>query len=197
MLWPARKRTPPAAQPWIYAVLIVALFAAKALVLWALDRPFLCPCGFARVWHAGISGPENSQHLADWYSPSHLIFGMLFYWLMWKTSRHWPRGWLYVAATVASVGWEVAENLPFMIERFGDTGLGQPYAGDSILNSVGDTVFTLAGFALAMRLPVAATIVLAAALEVAAGLVARDSFLLTLVTFIHPLDAIQRWQAGG
>lgn len=197
MLWPARKRAPPAAPLWAYPGLIAALFAAKALALRALGRPWLCPCGFAQFWHGGIRGPENSQHFADWYSPSHLIFGMLFYWLMWKTSRHWPRGWLFVAATIASVGWEIAENLPPMIERFGETGLGQPYLGDSILNSVGDTFFALAGFGLAMHLPIAATIALAAALEITAALIVRDSFLLTLVTFIHPIDAIRKWQAGG
>ena len=113
------------------------------------------------------------------------------------TSAHWPTGWLFVAGAAASVGWEVAENLPFMIERFGETGVGAPYTGDSVLNSLGDTLFALAGFGLALQLPAPATLVVAATLEIAAVISVRDSFLLTLATFIHPLELIQHWQAGG
>ena len=193
----ARKRTPPRAPVAAYLLAIAALLGANAAVLSALGRPLLCPCGFAKFWQGDIRGAESSQHFSDWYSASHVIFGALVFWVMWKTSRHWPRGWLVVAAAAASVGWEIAENLTFMIERFGRTGLGQPYTGDSILNSLADSLFALAGFGLAMRLPAAATLAIMAGLEIAAALTVRDSFVLTLVTFIHPIETVQRWQAGG
>jgi hypothetical protein len=192
-----RKRTPPPAPAIVYLVAILGLLAAGASVLAGLGRPLVCPCGTMELWHGSVRGAENSQHLADWYSPSHFIFGALFFAVMWRTSAHWPTGWLFVAGAAASVGWEVVENLPFMIERFGATGVGAPYQGDSVLNSTGDTLFALAGFGLALQLPAPATLVVVAALEVAAATSVRDSLLLSLVTFIHPTEAIQHWQAGG
>lgn len=191
-LWKRRKRTPtPQAWP-VYVALVLAIIVLKGAILWGLGRPLGCACGQTRLWYGG-TGAGNSLHFADWYSASHLIFGMLFYLVMWKTSRHWAAGWMLVAAAFASMGWEVVENMPFMIAIFADD-LAQSYRGDSIVNSVGDTLFTLAGFALAMRLPWGATVASAAALEIAALVAVQDSFLLTLALFLYPSETVLAWQ---
>jgi hypothetical protein len=184
-MWERRKRTPPAVPVWAYVLACLALVGLGAAVLGALGRPLAClECGL--LWPENQAGQHASRSLADWYSASHVIYGMLIYWLMWRTSRHWPWGWLLVTAVAASVIWETVENTPWVIARFGAGPGGHVYAGDSIVNSVGDTLFVLAGFTLAGRLPVGATVGLAAFLEVAAALAIGDSLLLTTLNFILP-----------
>jgi hypothetical protein len=146
VLWRSRKRTPPAVPAGAYLFTVVLLLAFKALVLQAYGRPLVCPCGILGFWQGDPGAAGNSQLIADWYSASHLIFGILLFWLMWSTSRHWPTGWLFVSAAASSVLWEVIENTPAIIERFRHTELGRLYEGDSIANSMSDTVFVIAGF---------------------------------------------------
>jgi hypothetical protein len=191
--WKRRKRTPPPQTAAVYLGLILALLAFKAGALWLMGRPLGCECGQTQLWYGGTSAAGNSQHLADWYSASHVIFGMLFYWVMWKTSRHWSAGWMFVAATFASVGWELAENTSWVIAIFAD-GLAQSYSGDSILNSLGDSLFTLAGFWLAMRAPIGVTIAAAAGMELAALAAVHDGFLLTLFLLLYPAETVLAWQ---
>lgn len=191
-LWKRRKRTPPPQTLSVYLAFVLGLVAFKAAVLLALGRPLGCGCGQTLLWYPG-TGTGNSLHFADWYSASHIIFGMLFYAVMWKTSRHWAAGWMFVAAAFASIGWEIVENMPFMIAIFADD-LAQSYGGDSVVNSLGDTLFTLAGFALAMSLPARGTLATAAALEIAALVAIHDSFLLTFALVLYPSETVLAWQ---
>ncbi len=71
------------------------------------------------------------------------------------------------------------------------------YRGDSVISSVSDIAFMLVGFALAARLPLAASIALAALLELAAGYMIRDNLTLNIIMLIWPIEAIRTWQAGG
>ena len=70
----------------IFAALVV--LAATALVLLAMGRPPICTCGYVTLW--GRVGPAQSQMLADWYSPSHIVHGLLFYAFLWLVARRWP-----------------------------------------------------------------------------------------------------------
>jgi hypothetical protein len=195
LFWTRRKRSPAAIPAWVAILLILLLVGAKAALLWTLGRPLACaPCTFA-LWPATEAGHTSSRFLSDWYSASHLIYGVLVYWILFRTCRHWPVGWLFVVAAFASVGWELVENTPWIIEHFGAVKAGPIYRGDSILNSIGDTMFVLSGFTLSRVLPVAATAALVVALEIAALITIRDSLLLSTLTFILPLDDLAHWQA--
>lgn len=196
MFWHRRKRTPPVVPAGAYVFIIALLLAAKALILDFMGRPLICPCGVLRFWQGDAQAADNSQHLADWYSGSHLIFGVLLYGLMWRTSRHWPTGWLFVVAAASSVVWEVVENTPAIVAQFSETELGQHYLGDSIVNSMADSFFVVTGFALARALPVPATMALALGLEIAAAAAIRDSLLLTTLTFFYQVPEITSWQRG-
>lgn len=170
----------------------------QAIVLYAMGQPPICACGTVRLWVGAVLSPENSQQLTDWYTPSHVIHGMLFFAL----GRLLFRGrWSPVLALVLALGievaWELIENSPPIIARYREQSLAQGYSGDSILNSLCDTLAMLIGFGLALRLPIRASVGLAVAAELFTGLMIRDNLTLNVVQLLVPSKTISAWQAEG
>ena len=177
---------------------LVALFIviAAAAILLAMGRPPICTCGTIALWEPSADSARTSQMLSDWYSPSHLIHGLLFYGLLWLAFRRQPVGWRFIAAFSIEAGWEIAENTPMIIDRYREATAALGYTGDSVINSLSDIGMMSLGFLLARRLPVWASIVLAIALELAALAVIRDNLALNILMLLAPNDAIRAWQAG-
>ena len=185
----------------ILASIGIALVAV--LILLAMDRPPICTCGYVKLWHGDINSMGNSQHIADWYTPSHIIHGPIFYAFAWLLFGKWKLGgegavrWGLPLAVFLEAAWEVLENTPFVINRFRSVTANWGYSGDSVLNSFADIGWMAFGFYLAMRLPIKLTFALAIIGEVVAGLVVRDGLALTVIMLLFPIDAIAQWQAGG
>jgi len=180
----------------------VAAAATAALViqagaLWALGRPFLCARGEFKLWEGDASSPCLSQHLMDWYSFTHIIHGVLFYFLVWLAAPGLSVAQRFIIALAVEVGWEILENTPFAIRHYRKQPPAQDYAGDSIVNSLADTLAMALGFVLAWRLPVIAVIAISVLLEVGVALNIRDNFTLNVLSFVYPFEFIRRWQNGA
>jgi hypothetical protein len=179
-----------------YWLIALGLVVAAAVVLLGMGRPAICTCGEVKLWVGTVQGPDNSQHLADWYTPSHIIHGFLFYWLGWLFLRRNPAGDRLLAAVLIEAGWEILENSQYIIDRYREATMALGYNGDSVVNSIADIGWMMLGFLLARRLPVWATIALAVTFELLTLIVIRDNLTLNVLMLIAPVDAIRTWQAA-
>ncbi len=182
-----------ARHPWAAAALVLL---AAVLILLFMGRPPLAPSGEVWLWAGTVQGPDNSQHIADWYSPSHVIHGFLFYLLGWWLLRRRPLGERFVLAVAIEAAWEIVENTPFVIDRYREATMAWGYSGDSVLNSAADICWMAAGFWLAARLPVWATVALALTFELLTLAIIRDNLTLNVLMLIAPVEAVAQWQAG-
>ncbi len=175
-----------------------AIIVGAAVALYLMGHPLICKCGTVKAWHFDVVSAENSQHLIDWYTPSHIIHGFLFYWLLWLLSRWIPMsfGLRLVIAVLIEATWEVVENTDWVINHYREATIALDYYGDSVINSVMDILFMILGFFLAAWLPVWITVALAVALEVFVGLMIRDNLTLNIVMFLWPNDSLLEWQKG-
>jgi len=176
----------------IAAMLIIAAAAAAEL---SMGRHPICTCGTVDLWVGLRDSPKTSQMLADWYSLSHIVHGLLFYFLLWLVFRHWPVQWRFLGALLIESAWEVIENTPFVIDRYRETTAAIGYSGDSVVNSMSDILMMAIGFLAARKLPVWAAIVLVVVLEVVPLFVIRDNLTLNIWNLLAPNPAVQTWQS--
>ena len=181
---------------------VLAILAVTAAVELSMGRHAICTCGYVELWHPRLDA-GNSQHVADWYSLSHMIHGMIMYFVAWLLWRKWglfggrPARWALPIAVLVEAAWEVAENTPMVIDRYRAVTVSFGYSGDSVLNSMGDIGCMIVGFLVAARLPWKVSLALAAAFELLTLYVIRDNLTLNVVMLFWPIEAIRQWQAGG
>ena len=184
----------------------VFLALATALVIGAIllgmGRVPICTCGSVKLWWGVVQSAENSQHIADWYSFSHVMHGLLFYffahvlWRRWKLLGGKPASWALPIAVAFEGMWELLENSPIIINRYRAVTVSLGYNGDSVLNSLSDISFMVIGFLIASRIPAWSSLVLAIAFELFTLAMIRDNLTLNVLMLVWPIDAIRLWQAA-
>lgn len=177
--------------------LAALIVGTQALVLLWMGQPPICTCGMVKLWEGAVLSSGNSQHLTDWYTFSHIIHGFLFYLLLWYIFPRMPIWKRFLLALGMEAGWEILENTPATIQRYREQALSQGYVGDSVINSVMDTLAMMLGFLLARRWPLWTVIVLGFGMEIFVGYTIRDNLFLNITNFIHPFEFITNWQSGG
>lgn len=185
-----RELTRGSARGWIAAGLVAL---AVCGILFAMGRPPICTCGHVDLWHGALDS-GNSQHVADWYSLSHIIHGFLFYAALWALLRRQPIGIRLALAVAIEGAWEILENSPIIIDRYRTATIALGYSGDSILNSMSDIAMMAIGFLFAARMPVRVTVIVAIAFELLSLWVIRDNLTLNVLMLTWPIEAVRTWQ---
>lgn len=184
----------PAAEKYWPLLAMLAAVIAAAILLHLEGRLWICACGSIKLWSGQICSANNSQHLLDPYSLTHVLHGFLFCWLIFWLARRLSGGWQMALAVTVEACWEVFENTNFIIERYRTATAALGYNGDTVVNSFGDILCCLVGFTIARRLGLWRSLVVFAVLEVILIVWIKDSLLLEILTLIIPIDAVRAWQ---
>jgi hypothetical protein len=175
---------------------VVAVLLTGAIEL-GMGRSPLGPDGRFAFWEGNIWSSAQSQRLADPYSFSHVVHGLLFYAILWLVARRMPARYRFVIAVLLEAGWEVLENSPIIIDRYRAVTIALGYQGDSVLNSMSDVLMMSLGFVLAWRARVFISVAAVLVMEVGCLLWVRDNLTLNIVMLVHPIEAIKAWQMSG
>ena len=182
-------------------LIALILFALFGLILFGMGRPPICACGTVKLWQGVVQSSENSQHLADWYSMSHIIHGFIFFGIGHLLRKRFPKlfplGVIVCLSILVEGAWEVLENSPVIIDRYREATISYGYEGDSIINSMADIAWMIVGFFLASRLPWKVTLAIAIIFELFTGYMIRDNLALNILMLTVPIEAVKDWQAAG
>jgi Protein of unknown function (DUF2585) len=178
----------------VAACVIVVLMS---VLLRAQGRLFICACGQVQIWTSDTCSSDNSQHLFDPYSFTHVLHGVMFFWLIALLFRRMAPGRQLLLALLLEAVWEVFENSSFVIDRYRTATAALGYQGDTVVNSIGDLLCALLGYLIARQLGIRRSIILFLLVELILILWIHDSLLLQILMLVRPVEAIKLWQACG
>src|SRR5215208_1968877 len=101
--------------PWL---VIAAVIIGTIYQLRRQGRRWWCACRRYALWWGDIHSSHNSQHLFDPYSFTHILHGLVFYWLLAKSMPRLSPVWRLGLSICAEALWEVIENSEAVIQRY-------------------------------------------------------------------------------
>jgi len=181
---------------WPWAIMFGVI--VTAMVTLRFDgRVWWCHAGDYSPWAWDIWSAHNSQHLIDPYSFTHILHGVLEFWLLGLIFRKVPVVWRLLIAVAIEGSWEIAENSSYVINRYREATISLDYFGDSIINSMSDIICCATGFTIAYKLRFWKSLALFLITEAILMVTIRDSLLINIIMLICPIEAIKHWQMGG
>lgn len=180
--------------PWVTSALIILL---TALLLHEQGRLWICACGNVRLWVGNIWSVDNSQHVFDPYTFTHILHGFVFCGMLAVLLRRVTFGWRMCVAITVESAWEAFENSAFIIDRYRTVTVALGYTGDTIINSMSDILACVFGFWLARRIGVWKTVALFVISELILLFWIRDGLLLNILMLVYPIPALRTWQMGA
>ncbi len=178
-------------------ILMLGVMLAAMLTLWLEGRVWWCQAGDYSPWAWEIWSRHNSQHLIDPYSFTHILHGILEFWLIGLIFKRVPLVWRLLIAIVIEGSWEVAENSSFVINRYREATISLDYFGDSIINSISDILCCATGFVIAYKLKFWRSLFLFVATEIVLIFWIHDSLIINIIMLFYPIEAIKQWQMGN
>lgn len=173
----------------------LVLAAVFIVVLRLMGRQFLSDSGFG-FW-TGAWTKNTSQWMADPYTTSHVLHGILFYWLLLPLRQWLAVEYRFVVAGLIEAAWEILENSPVIIDRYRTATASLDYYGDSIFNSTFDLAAALLGFWLAWRCGWKWMVLLIVLVELLMLYFVRDNLMLNILMLVSPSEGIKAWQTGS
>lgn len=181
----------------VWPCLAIAItLAAAAFQLHYQGRLLLCSCGRFFLWVGNARSSNTSQHLLDPYSFTHVLHGVILFWLIAWFAPRLSWAWQLWLAVAAEAVWEVVENSDFIIQMYREGAGALGYFGDTIVNSLGDIAMCGLGFVLPRYLGFGRSLALFVTVEVVLLFWIRDSLVLNILMLIYPVEWIKQWQAG-
>jgi hypothetical protein len=176
---------------------MLAALAVAVVYLKLVGRVWWCACDTPTLFAAEVNSQHNSQHLFDWYSFTHVLHGVIFFWVLHLALPWLAVMWRLAIAVVIETGWEMVENSPAIIDRYREATAAFGYEGDSIVNVAGDLLCCVGGFFIARSIGLRLSVLLFAGVESVLLLFIRDNLTLNVIMLIWPIEAIRQWQLLG
>ena len=177
----------------------LAMVSCVSLMVIALDwqgRVWWCKQGDLWPWSSDIWTAHNSQHFFDPYTFTHILHGVLYFWIINFIFKEVPLGWKFFIVILVECLWELLENSNLIIERYRAVTISLDYFGDSILNSLSDVLSCTFGAFLAYRLKFRRSLFYFVLTEILLLFWIRDNLTLNIIMLIYPVEAIKQWQIG-
>ena len=177
--------------PWLLMLAVVVLMVFQ---LFYQGRNWWCRDDAYTLWSGAVLSRHNSQHLFDPYSLTHILHGVLYFWLATLIFKKMPLVWRLLLAILVECAWEALENSNLVIERYRAVTISLDYFGDSVANSLGDVLSCALGFVIAQKIKLWWSLALFALTEIILLFWIHDSLLLNIVMLIYPIEAVKTWQ---
>ena len=176
----------------------LAVLIAVAVVLLRLQgRVWWCQAGDYAPWSWEIWSTHNSQHFIDPYSFTHILHGVIEFWLIGLLLPRVPLAWRFFIAVFIESTWEVVENTSYVIQRYREATMSLDYFGDSVINSVADIFCCALGFWIAWKLRFWKSLALFIITELILISTIRDSLIINVIMLLWPIESIKAWQVGA